>query len=56
MPETVYEAFAQGIGRQRRRLWNPATELVITSDARHLAQAILERQRSTINRLLGGEA
>ena len=56
MPETVYEAFAQGFGRQKRRLWNHSTELVITSDARHLAHAILERQRHTINRLVGAEA
>ena len=55
MPETVYEAFAQGIGRQKRRLWNQSTELLITSDERHLAQAILERQRHTINRLLGAQ-
>jgi hypothetical protein len=53
--ETVYEAFGQGIGRQKRRLWNHHTELVITSDARHLAQAILERQRYTVNRLIGAK-
>jgi hypothetical protein len=54
-PETVYEAFAQGIGRQHRRLWNHSTETVVTCDARHLPQAILERQRHTINRLVGAE-
>jgi hypothetical protein len=52
-PETVYEAFAQGIGRQKRRLWRQATEVVITSDAQHLRQAILERQQETLKRLLG---
>lgn len=56
MPETVYEAFAQGIGRQKRRLWTHSTEIVITSDARHLPQAILERQQETIKRLLGADA
>jgi hypothetical protein len=55
-PETIYEAFAQGIGRQERRLWTQATETVITADARHLADAILERQRYTIYRLLGAQS
>jgi hypothetical protein len=53
-PETVYEAFAQGIGRQKRNLWSQPTEIVIAADARHLAQAILERQQETIKRLVGG--
>jgi hypothetical protein len=53
-PETVYEAFAQGIGRQERRLWNQPTEIVITSDAHHLGQAILERQQEALKRLLRG--
>lgn len=52
-PETVYEAFAQGIGRQERNLWNQPTETVFTADARHLGQAILERQQETLKRLLG---
>jgi len=51
--ETVYEAFAQGIGRQKRNLQNQAAEIVIAADARHLGQAILERQRQTLKRLLG---
>jgi len=51
-PETVYEAFAQGIGRQRRALWHQEAEIVITSDPRHLRQALLERQQETIKRLL----
>jgi len=55
-PETVYEAFAQGIGRQKRNLWNQPAEIVIVSDAGHLAQAILERQRETLKRLLGENA
>ena len=55
-PETVYEAFAQGIGRQKRILWNHLAEIVITSDARHLGQAILERQQQTLKRLLGQRA
>jgi hypothetical protein len=53
MPETVYEAFARGIGRQKRNLWTEQVELVITTDARHLAEAILERQQETLKRLLG---
>jgi len=53
-PETVYEAFAQGIGRQERRLWNQPTEIVITADAQHLGQAILERQQEALKRLLRG--
>jgi len=56
MPETVYQAFAQGIGRQTRYLWTHTVELVITADAGHLAQAILERQQVTLKRLLGGRA
>jgi hypothetical protein len=51
--ETLYEAFAQGLGRQRRKLLNQPQEVVITADARHLAEAILERQRETLKRLLG---
>ena len=53
MPATVYEAFAQGIGRQARNLWSGNVEIVITADARHLGPAILERQRETLKRLLG---
>ena len=53
MPETVYEAFARGIGKQKRNLWTGEGEIVITSDARHLDQAILERQKETLRRLLG---
>lgn len=56
MPETVYEAFAQGIGRQKRHLWTQSSEIVITADAKHLATAILERQNATIDRLLGGRS
>jgi hypothetical protein len=52
-PETVYEAFAQGIGRQRRKVQNQPVETVITADARHLGEAILERQQETLKRLLG---
>jgi hypothetical protein len=55
-PETVYEAFAQGIGRQRRALWHQEAEVVITADPRHLPQAILERQQETLNRLLKDHA
>jgi hypothetical protein len=55
-PETVYEAFAQGIGRQRRALWHQTAEIVITADARHLGQAILERQQETLKRLLKEDA
>lgn len=51
--ETVYAAFAQGIGRQERNMWNQPTEIVITSDASNLDDAILERQRETLKRLLG---
>lgn len=55
-PRTVYEAFAQGIGRQKRHLWNQPAEIVITADARHLGQAILERQQETLKWLLGGKS
>jgi hypothetical protein len=53
-PETVYEAFAHGIARQKRNLWKQSPEIVIAADARHLTQAILERQHETIMRLVGG--
>ena len=53
MPETVYEGFAQGIAKQQRSLWTSDKEIVIASDARHLAKAILERQKETLSRLLG---
>jgi hypothetical protein len=56
MPETVYEAFAQGIGRQKRNLWTGDREIVITADASHLAQALLERQQETLKRLLGDKS
>lgn len=56
MPETVYEAFAQGIGRQQRTLRTRNAEIVITADAPHLRQALLERQQETLKRLLGGKA
>jgi hypothetical protein len=56
MPETVYEAFAQGVGRQTRRLWTKSTELVITADAVHLGQAVLERQQESLRRLLRSNA
>lgn len=56
MPETVYEAFAQGIGRQRRKLWTHDAEIVITADVSHLSHAILERQHETLRRLLAGKA
>jgi hypothetical protein len=55
MAETVYEAFAQGIGRQQRNLWTHDAEIVITADARHLRQALLERQQETLRRLLRGK-
>lgn len=67
-PETVYEAFAQGIGRERRKLKGNLKEsvkgnerrnflthneeLVINADAAHLRQAVLERQQETLKRLL----
>jgi len=56
MPETVFEAFARGIARQERRLWTQNSEIVIATDARHLAEAILERQQETLKRLLGEKA
>ena len=56
MPETVYEAFAQGIGKQARRLWTQQTEIVVTADARHLAEALVIRQRETLKRMLGESA
>lgn len=51
-PETVYEAFAQGIARQGRNLWNQPPEVAIAADSRHLCEAIIERQRETLKRLL----
>jgi hypothetical protein len=56
MPETVYHAFANGFATQRRHLWTQQTEIVVTADARHLGQALLTRQRETLNRLTGGSA
>jgi hypothetical protein len=56
MPETVYAAFAQGIARQERHLWTQNSEIVISADGRHLGQAVLERQRETLKRLLGVKA
>ncbi len=56
MPATVYEAFARGIGKQRRNLWTQQVEIVVTADVRHLSQALLERQQETLKRLLGGKA
>lgn len=56
MPETVYEAFAQGIGRQKRHLWTRNDEVVLTADARHLGRALLERQQETLKRLLGDKS
>ena len=56
MAETVYEAFAQGIGRQKRNLWTGDREIVFTADAQHLQQALLERQQETLKRLLGENA
>jgi hypothetical protein len=53
MPDTVYEAFARGIGRQQRHLRTNEDEVVITADAAHLAEALLERQKATLKRLLG---
>lgn len=54
--ETVYEAFARGIGTQKRHLSNQPAEIVITADARQLGQAILRRQKETLARLLGGRS
>lgn len=54
--ETVYEAFARGIGTQKRHLSNQPVEIVITADARNVGQAILRRQQETLARLLGGRS
>ncbi len=56
MPETVYEAFARGIGKQKRKLWNHQDEIVFAADEPHLKEAILERQQETLKRLLGDTA
>lgn len=53
MPETVYESFARGLAKQQRNLWTKDSEIVIAADARNLTAAILERQKETLNRLLG---
>ena len=52
----MYEAFAHGVGRQKRKLLSQPAELVITADARHLSQAILARQQETLKRLFGDKA
>ncbi len=53
-PETVYEGFAQGIGRQVRNLRIGEKEIVIVADRRHLAEALIHRQHETLKRLLRG--
>jgi hypothetical protein len=53
-PETVYEGFAQGIGRQVRNLRMGEKEIVIVADRRHLSEALIERQNETLKRLLRG--
>lgn len=53
-PETIYEAFAQGIGRQGRNLRVGEKEIVVVADRRHLANALIERQNETLKRLLRG--
>ena len=53
MPETVFEAFARGVARQERRLWTQKLGIDIATDARHMAEAILERQRETLKLVVG---
>lgn len=55
LPETIYEAFAQGLGRQIRRLGSGQAEVVIAAEARQLCDAIIERQNETLKRLFGGQ-
>jgi hypothetical protein len=55
LPETVYEAFAQGLGRQTRRLGSGQAEVVIAAEASQLRDAILERQKETLKRIFGAQ-
>ena len=55
LPRTVYEAFAQGISEQIRKLGNGQRELVIAAAAARLGEAIGGRQKETLRRLVGGD-
>jgi len=55
LPETIYEAFAQGIGKQIRRLGSGHDEIVIAAEECRLGDAILQRQKETLKRLLGAQ-
>lgn len=53
LPETVYQAFAQGLSTQVRKLGSGQDEIVIAASASRLGDAVLRRQRETLNRLFG---
>jgi hypothetical protein len=55
LPETIYKAFAQGLGRQIRRLGSGLEEVVIAAEECRLGDAILERQNETLKRLFGAQ-
>lgn len=56
LPETVYQAFAQGFSTQVRKLGSGQDEIVIAASASRLGDAVLRRQRETLNRLFGAES
>jgi hypothetical protein len=51
--ETIFEAFAGQIGRQRRQLGTEQTEVVLTARADHLADVIIERYNIFLRRVAG---
>ena len=51
--ETIIEAFAGQIGRQRRHLGTDETEVVLTARADHLADVIIERYNIFLRRVAG---
>ena len=53
LPETVYVAFAQGLGKQTRKLASGHQEIVIAAEGSRLLDAILQRQKETLKRLFG---
>lgn len=55
MPSTVYQAFAQGLSTQVRKLGSGQAEIVIAAAAARLGEAVLERQKETLKRLFGAQ-
>lgn len=50
-PEVIYSAYAGNIGEQRRKIRGKGEEIVITSNAFNLCEAICKRIEYTINRI-----